>query len=186
MKKRGIAIGLTLFLGIAAFGLPPFSGGPNSDYLLAENFGDFKSGVMRQANGVYQVSAFTPMLGVDAKMVKWWFADYMQTSEHYKRWHPDAHLWMDWGEYIGPDLHKLRIQFVPHTEIIGELKLRDDDVAICARAGLLDKPINGGKMCHIVRNTDTGAVMLSRFWICLLYTSPSPRDGLLSRMPSSA
>ena len=24
------------------------------------------------------------------------------------------------------------------------------------------------------------------FWICLLYTSPSPRDGLLSRMPSSA
>ena len=24
------------------------------------------------------------------------------------------------------------------------------------------------------------------FWNCLLYTSPSPRDGLLSRMPSSA
>ena len=24
------------------------------------------------------------------------------------------------------------------------------------------------------------------FWSCLLYTSPSPRDGLLSRMPSSA
>ena len=26
----------------------------------------------------------------------------------------------------------------------------------------------------------------SKFYICLLYTSPSPRDGLLSRMPSSA
>ena len=25
-----------------------------------------------------------------------------------------------------------------------------------------------------------------RPWVCLLYTSPSPRDGLLSRMPSSA
>ena len=25
-----------------------------------------------------------------------------------------------------------------------------------------------------------------RYWTCLLYTSPSPRDGLLSRMPSSA
>ena len=24
------------------------------------------------------------------------------------------------------------------------------------------------------------------YWSCLLYTSPSPRDGLLSRMPSSA
>src|SRR5665647_3617359 len=30
--------------------------------------------------------------------------------------------------------------------------------------------------------TGTGA----RTMICLLYTSPSPRDGLLSRMPSSA
>ena len=26
----------------------------------------------------------------------------------------------------------------------------------------------------------------STFFVCLLYTSPSPRDGLLSRMPSSA
>ena len=27
---------------------------------------------------------------------------------------------------------------------------------------------------------------VTRLYICLLYTSPSPRDGLLSRMPSSA
>ena len=27
---------------------------------------------------------------------------------------------------------------------------------------------------------------IGRVYICLLYTSPSPRDGLLSRMPSSA
>ena len=31
-----------------------------------------------------------------------------------------------------------------------------------------------------------GAALTSVFEICLLYTSPSPRDGLLSRMPSSA
>ena len=29
-------------------------------------------------------------------------------------------------------------------------------------------------------------VVAAHFWYCLLYTSPSPRDGLLSRMPSSA
>ena len=28
--------------------------------------------------------------------------------------------------------------------------------------------------------------ILRQFNVCLLYTSPSPRDGLLSRMPSSA
>ena len=31
-----------------------------------------------------------------------------------------------------------------------------------------------------------GINVLIAFYICLLYTSPSPRDGLLSRMPSSA
>ena len=30
------------------------------------------------------------------------------------------------------------------------------------------------------------AVQLPQLSVCLLYTSPSPRDGLLSRMPSSA
>ena len=30
------------------------------------------------------------------------------------------------------------------------------------------------------------APITAEFYICLLYTSPSPRDGLLSRMPSSA
>ena len=32
----------------------------------------------------------------------------------------------------------------------------------------------------------TSAANVFRRFICLLYTSPSPRDGLLSRMPSSA
>ena len=31
-----------------------------------------------------------------------------------------------------------------------------------------------------------GATSIGDFEVCLLYTSPSPRDGLLSRMPSSA
>ena len=29
-------------------------------------------------------------------------------------------------------------------------------------------------------------IMVPYYGVCLLYTSPSPRDGLLSRMPSSA
>ena len=33
---------------------------------------------------------------------------------------------------------------------------------------------------------DTHIHRLAQRWGCLLYTSPSPRDGLLSRMPSSA
>ena len=48
----------------------------------------------------------------------------------------------------------------------------------------------GGKIDYTQVNSLTGATgayqFLPKYWDCLLYTSPSPRDGLLSRMPSSA
>ena len=43
--------------------------------------------------------------------------------------------------------------------------------------------------CHRVRQvmTELGLTYITvNVQACLLYTSPSPRDGLLSRMPSSA
>ena len=40
---------------------------------------------------------------------------------------------------------------------------------------------------HFVREVvEEGSVDMQKIHTCLLYTSPSPRDGLLSRMPSSA
>ena len=38
----------------------------------------------------------------------------------------------------------------------------------------------------VVRIMDFGKYLFEQKKNCLLYTSPSPRDGLLSRMPSSA
>src|SRR5664279_4282518 len=38
----------------------------------------------------------------------------------------------------------------------------------------------------VAARTPACAVANARFLACLLYTSPSPRDGLLHRMPSSA
>ena len=43
------------------------------------------------------------------------------------------------------------------------------------------------KIDQSIRFNDNDSPKLQRtFGSCLLYTSPSPRDGLLSRMPSSA
>ena len=39
---------------------------------------------------------------------------------------------------------------------------------------------------HIPEMPLTGDLTTGVYWSCLLYTSPSPRDGLLARMPSSA
>ena len=38
----------------------------------------------------------------------------------------------------------------------------------------------------LLGSTLAGKTTLMQIMACLLYTSPSPRDGLLSRMPSSA
>lgn len=185
--KRWFAVGAVALLAIVAiFGVPPFGGGPTPGY--AEGETDFKTEVKRLPNGIYEVSALTPMPGVTPEMVRWWFADYMQTSEHYQRWYPGAHVWMDWEnkvpgeyvgashlvhEYIGEDMQKLRIQFVPPEEILGDVQLRDGDVAVCAKPGLLEQPINGGQMCHIIRATEDGAEMRSRFWLGMV----AKRDG---------
>ena len=37
-----------------------------------------------------------------------------------------------------------------------------------------------------IMHSNRDLVKAVEYWDCLLYTSPSPRDGLLSRMPSSA
>ena len=42
------------------------------------------------------------------------------------------------------------------------------------------------KYLERARTEALSTIGLSNLQICLLYTSPSPRDGLLSRMPSSA
>ena len=50
--------------------------------------------------------------------------------------------------------------------------------------------LHGGFSMGDVARTIAAAPVRAGFWSipepCLLYTSPSPRDGLLSRMPSSA
>ena len=51
---------------------------------------------------------------------------------------------------------------------------------------ILDAVINEGIDCFVFCDTNGGTLPSEVTSICLLYTSPSPRDGLLSRMPSSA
>lgn len=180
MKKRGVLIAVILGVAFAIFGWNPFASNRDISGVLNDGYTGFETGVARQSNGVYQVRALTRMPDVKAKMVRWWFADYMQTTEHYKRWHPTAHVWMDWEnkvpgevigashlvhEYIGEDFSKLRIQFVDPSEMLGDFEQRDDRFIICARVGLLEEPVNVTTMCHIVRDTEWGAEMRSVFWL---------------------
>ena len=46
--------------------------------------------------------------------------------------------------------------------------------------------MDGFQAVQAIKNDPRTATIPIMMYTCLLYTSPSPRDGLLSRMPSSA
>jgi len=149
--------------------------------LLSPDKLPYQSGVERLPNGILHVAVLTRMPEVSPKMLKWWFGEYLQTTEHYKRWHPRDHIWMAWEnkspgthigathcvhEYIGGQLSKLRITFLPPEEYFSDsLQSSSGAVAICARSGLLDKPIDVGRMVHLALPTKWGCELHSRFWL---------------------
>ena len=71
-------------------------------------------------------------------------------------------------------------------EIVATTMCTPDDpaslaVGFCIAEGMLDRDVTAG-----VSVDRSGPTVTVHVETCLLYTSPSPRDGLLSRMPSSA
>ena len=171
---------LVLLIIILIFGLLPFRQTIDADKALVVETGVYATEVRRLPDATYLVAVRTPMPEVKADMVRWWFSDFLQTTEHYNWWHPKDHVWMDWEnkepgkikgashlvhEYIGGDLSKLRIQFVNSSEFFGYDANDEDTFVICAKVGLLDEALNIAKMCHVVRNTLDGAEMRSRFWL---------------------
>ena len=69
---------------------------------------------------------------------------------------------------------------------------KDQESAIGTIEGLMDPTIRSEIASSVKKiYTKTGTILkkgdlIAQLDDCLLYTSPSPRDGLLSRMPSSA
>ena len=141
----------------------------------------YLSGVERLPDGVLHVAVLTRMPGVSPRMISWWFGEYMDTAEHYQRWHPRGHRSMSWEdkqpgthigakhlvhEYVGGRLNKLRIAFVPPEEFFHDaLQEVPGAVAICGRPGLLKRPIDLGYVVHLCLPREWGCEVHSRFWL---------------------
>ena len=72
--------------------------------------------------------------------------------------------------------------------LAGYLISKNWRVSASTRSGDVSKTVEGVllKPFETLNGEDFDSVTHILISICLLYTSPSPRDGLLSRMPSSA
>lgn len=159
--------------------------------LLLPGYLAFESGYADLGDGKKVVAALTRMPGCRAKMVDWWFS-WLGGSDQYKWWHPTDHVFSDWenrvdGKYIGGahlvheylagqsgPLYKLRIAFHDPAEAFDVAKYKaSGSLAVCARIGDLEHPIDFGRMIHFVRDTDYGCEMRSRFWLGLIQNRDS-------------
>ena len=98
-----------------------------------------------------------------------WSKTYFQWMNNIEPWCISRQLW--WG-------HQIPAWYGPDKKIF---------VAENEKKAQLDAKKFYKKKVKITRDPDVLDTWFSSgLWPCLLYTSPSPRDGLLSRMPSSA
>ena len=73
------------------------------------------------------------------------------------------------------------------SDLIKQLKFDKVNVQIVAEASLVkEEALLASKTIETVDDVFEASYAHKALKTCLLYTSPSPRDGLLSRMPSSA
>ena len=154
--------------------------------LLKPGYLPFESGYHEVEDGKWVVAGLTRMPGCRAKMIDWWFS-WLGDIEWYRLWHPTDHVYSGWenrvdGKYIGAShlvheylggrdgpLYKLRVSFHEPAETFDIAKYKaSGHFAVCARPGILDAPINVGRMCHFVRDTDYGCEMRSRFWLGMI------------------
>ena len=69
-------------------------------------------------------------------------------------------------EYIGGRLNKLQVTFVPPGEYFGDLlDTSPGAVAICGRSGLLERPVDFGRLIHLALPRPWGCELHSRFWL---------------------
>lgn len=147
--------------------------------LLDAGYQQTENGYGMWALGGVQVSVRTDMPGVTPLMWDWWFGWHGTDSRRYKLWHPRAHMSARWRdglgdghyvgrtsmvrEYLGSALTRAAIRFVEPAAL--GLTVTPGEVAVCARLGSGDLPVDVGWLIHHVRPTPDGSEMRSRFWL---------------------
>ena len=162
-----------------------------AEQLLEPGYLPLETGYTRLTNGQILVAALTSMPGVTGEMIDWWFAWHGAEKERYKLWHPKAHVNLRFekalsdvpdlsdrekyvgnichvDEYIGSEFQAVTIAFKsPGESHLDESRFQHAKVstAVCARIGFAGKPIYFGRIIHLIRETEHGCEMRSRFWL---------------------
>lgn len=151
--------------------------------MLDSNPHSLEEGYKILDDGVGFVAVRTNMPECSGKMIDWWFS-YLATTEQYKMWHPEDHVYCKWlgergtGRYIGgthivherlggDKVYKLKINFREPSTIldVSRFKAAGISTVVYARGGPAHLPLWSGHVMHMIHDTDEGCVMRSRFWL---------------------
>jgi len=178
--------------------------------MLETGYLPLENGFTRLDNGQVFVAALTRMPGVNGKMIDWWFGwEYME-SQRYKLWHPRAHqanraekmIGDDDGlsdrdkylhnpnyvtEYVGGESLDIVITFLEASEFFDVTRFSEAGVstAVCGVVGYQNKPLSFGLLIHMIRETEEGCEMRSRFWLGRIEIQGLPTTGIINRIASS-
>lgn len=136
--------------------------------------------------GVGYVAVRTPMPGVSAEMVEWWFDWHPRDPDRYRLWHPPAHTGNSleppvapgakphWGavhhpvEDVGTGTVRARIAFQPPSAIGFSTDALDDPAVatiVCGFVGDDTRRLRHSAMAHVFLAEDDGVVLRSHFWL---------------------
>ncbi|MBU6338083.1 MAG: hypothetical protein KGR19_09785 [Acidobacteria bacterium] len=145
-----------------------------------------ESGWCVMPDGVVKVQVLTPMPGVSAEMVDWWFDWHPREPDRYRAWHPASHVTntlveparagakAHWGathypvERLGGEEVRVRIEFVAPVDIgFSTNALGDPAVAtvVCGLAADMRIRVRHTAMSHVwLDDGDGGTRLRSHFW----------------------
>ena len=159
------------------------------DRLLDPEPVQVENGWCTEPNGVGYVAIRTPMPGLSAEMVDWWFDWHPREPIRYRVWHPAAHVSNSlelparpgakphWGathhpvEDVGVGVAHARIAFMPPTEIGFSTDALDDPRVATIVGGHVGDDRRRSRhslMVHVFLNEGGSLVLRSRFWFGLL------------------
>ncbi|NOX29606.1 MAG: hypothetical protein GXP35_06110 [Actinobacteria bacterium] len=151
-------------------------------------------GYERLDTGVLHIAVRTDMPGCKGKMLDWWFG-WFDNTQKYVWWHPTDHVSSSWddawspGSYVGstnivkermstPEVHDVHIHFLDPADVFGADELARAkaegkvSAIVVAQTGIGEEPFRdeqgrpcGAFLCHVVRDTEWGAVLRSHFWL---------------------
>ena len=178
--------------------------------LLEPGYLPLENGYTRLDDGQVFAAVLTKMPGVNGRMIDWWFGWHYLESQRYKLWHPRCHVANraekmisdDPGlsdrekylnnpnfvtEYVGSKQQEIIITFNDPSVYFDTSRFSEANVStvLCGTVGFQKLPLNFGVLIHMIRETEEGCEMRSRFWLGKAVLRGAAANGVLNRIAGS-